>query len=106
MNANAFVEAIRRLRDAAAAKLAAQPVDDAPTIAVAKANNNIIPLPKRKPGLLAALASAGDYADEPKPTYSMPLVHTHNSGGSRAINLNDEFPQSLATYNWLRSQQR
>lgn len=32
----------------------------------------------------------------------LPIV----SGGSRAINLNDEFPQSLATYNWLRSQQR
>jgi hypothetical protein len=39
---------------------------------------------------------------EPRVGLGLPIV----SGGSRAINLNDEFPQSLATYNWLRSQQR
>jgi hypothetical protein len=39
---------------------------------------------------------------EPRFELGLPIV----GGGSRAINLNDEFPQSLATYNWLRSQQR
>lgn len=84
---NAFVAGLKRLRDIAAAKLAAKPVDDAPAIVVAK-SNNVVPLPKRM-GLLEALSHAGDYDDAPKPVVSMPLVHTHNSGG-RGVNINDD----------------
>jgi hypothetical protein len=38
---------------------------------------------------------------EPRVELGLPIV----SGGSRVIDLTDEFPQSLATYNWRRSQQ-
>jgi hypothetical protein len=101
-----FWDALKALRDAAKAKRAAKlaaPPDDITKVAKA---NNVVPLKPKRTGLLEAIAHAGDHDDAGKPTYSMPLVHTHNGGGSRAINLNDEFPQSLATYNWLRSQQR
>jgi hypothetical protein len=84
---NAFVAVLKRLRDIAAAKLAAQPVDDIQPVIVAKANN-VIPI--KRPGILARIQQAGEYDDISKPTYSAPLVYTHNSGG-RGVNINDEF---------------
>jgi hypothetical protein len=86
---NAILAVLKSIRDVAKLKLAAAPVDDAPTVIVAK-KDNVVPIkPKQKPGLLERLQHAGDYDDAGKPTYSMPLVHTHNSGG-RGTNINDD----------------
>jgi hypothetical protein len=69
-----MLAAIKALRDAALAKHVAKLADDAPTIAVARADNVVTLKPKRT--LLSALASAGDYADDKPPTpISMPLLH-------------------------------
>jgi hypothetical protein len=87
---NAFVAVLKRLRDIAAAKLAAQPVDIQPDIRILAKDNVVTLKPKRK-SILDAIASAGDYADDiSKPSYSQPLVYTHNTGGS-GVNINDEY---------------
>jgi hypothetical protein len=107
---NAMVAALKALRDGAlerAAKLAAKRADDAPTIVVAKGNNNIIPLPKR-PGLLARIQHAGDHDDAPKAEpVSLPLgitssLHTAHSIASEFDG--DARFDDAATRQWRQDQ--
>jgi cell division septation protein DedD len=96
-----LVTEFARLRDTQPAPLAP------PNIVVAPATFPPVavePAPRRASPQVRRGTPPAKPTPPPAPQQSWPLLYV--SGGSRAINLNDEFPQSLATYNWLRSQQR
>jgi hypothetical protein len=104
-----FWDSLKALRDGVLAARAAKLPDDITPVVVAKGNNNIIPLPKR-PGLLARIQHAGDYADDvPKPA-SLPLVYT--AGMHTATSISGEFANDprfdaeVATRQWLADQRK
>jgi hypothetical protein len=97
---NVMLDALKALRDAAAAKLAASP-DNTPTITIAK-GAEVIPL---KPKRVKPVA----HDDAPEPPVSMPLLHT--ASWHTATSISSEFDGDMrfddaATRQWRADQQR
>jgi hypothetical protein len=97
-----LLDALKSIRDAAAAKLAAQPVDDVPTNAVA---NNIVTLrPKSAKRIKPVVVDDAP----PTPPASMPLVITASWHTAQSISHefdgDPRFDAEAATRQWRQDQ--